>query len=137
MAILTGRYGQVLYDPAGVAPGTPVEIISLNAWAASFKTDRIEVTCFGDVNKVYIPGMKDVSGTLGGFWNSSETTLFDAADQDTPGLLKLVPNKNEATFFWSGLAYMDADIDCGVNDAPAVSGTWSAAGPWTREPVTP
>ena len=135
MAILTGRNGQVLYDPSGGS--TPTAIISLNQWTASFKTDKTEVTCFGDVNKVYIPGQKDVSGTVAGYWNSAETTLFEAADATTPGLLKLVPNSTEATYFWSGLAYMDADIDVSVNDAPAVSGTWSAAGPWTREPVTP
>lgn len=137
MAIKSGRYGQVFWDPTGAGGATLVEIISLNAWTLSLKTDRIEVTCFGDENKVFIPGMKDTSGTVGGFWNSADTTLVEAADAPTPGMLKLVPNSTEPTFFWSGLAYMDADIDCGVNEAPAVSGTWSAAGPWAREPVTP
>lgn len=135
--IKSGRYGQVLYDPAGVAPGTPVEIISLNNWKLSLKTDRIDVTCFGDENKVYVPGMKDVSGSVAGFWNSEELALFDAADAPTPGLLKLVPNNTEPTFFWTGLAYMDADIETPVDGAPAVSGTFSAAGPWSREPVAP
>lgn len=135
--IKSGRYGQVLWDPAGVAPGTPVLIVSLNNWKASFKTDKIDVTCFGDENKVYVPGMKDVSGSVSGFWNSDDPTLFEAADSPTPGLLKLVPNSTEATFFWSGPAYMDADLDTSVDGAPAVSGTWMAAGTWTREPVVP
>jgi hypothetical protein len=133
MAIKTGRNGQVLWDPTGGA--TPTEIASINQWTASFKGDKTEVTCFGDANKVYIPGAKDVSGTVNGYWNSADPTLFEAADADVPGLLKLVPNDTEPTFFWSGLAYMDADIDVSVNDAPAVSGTFSAAGPWTREPA--
>lgn len=137
MAIKTGRYGQVLFnaDPGGA--GTPVLIASLNKWALSLKTDHIEVTCFGDANKVYVPGLKDVSGTIEGFWNSEETTLFDAADSPDPGELKLVPNSTEATYFWSGLAYMDADIDVGVSEAPTVTGTFMAAGPWTREPAAP
>jgi|SRR5262245_6163390 hypothetical protein len=135
MAILSGRYGQVLYDPTGGATAT--EIASINAWTLSLKTDHLEVTCFGDPNKVYVPGLKDVSGTVGGYWNSADTTLVEAADAPTPGLLKLVPNSTEPTFFWSGLAYMDTDIDCGVNDAPALSGTFMAAGPWAREPATP
>ena len=59
MAIISGRNGQVLWDPAGT---TPVEIISLNAWIADFKTEYEDVTCFGDVNRVYIPGMKDAGG---------------------------------------------------------------------------
>ena len=135
--IKTGRYGQVLWDATGATPGTPVAIISLNNWKLSLKTDRIDVSCFGDVNRVYVPGLKDVSGSVAGFWNSDELALVEAADQETPGLLKLVPNSTEETFFWSGLAYMDADIDTSVDGAPALSGTFSAAGPWKREPVAP
>jgi hypothetical protein len=131
MAIKTGRYGSVLYDPAGT---TPVEIISLNSWKASFKTNKEDVTCFGDVNKVYVPGMKDVSGTVAGFWNSDPAAspiLFAATDAPDPGMLKLVPNTStgEDTFFWSGLAYLDAEIDCTLA-APKVTGEFMAAGPW-------
>lgn len=138
MAIKSGRYGEVYFDASpGGSPSSAALIISLNKWAASFKTDHIEVTCFGDENKVYVPGMKDVSGTVSGFWNSSDVTLFDAADATDPGELKLVPNSTEPTYFWKGLAYMDADIDVGVNEAPTVTGTFMAAGSWTREPVSP
>lgn len=135
--IKTGRYGQVLWDPAGAMPGTPVLIASLNNWTLSLKTDKIPVTCFGDLNKVYVPGMKDISGSVAGFWNSADVTLVEAADQDTPGTLKLVPNSTEATFFWHGPAYMDAEIDTSVDGAPALSGTFMAAGSWEREPVVP
>jgi hypothetical protein len=134
MAILSGRDGQVLYDPAGT---TPVEIISLNKFKLSLKTDKINVTCFGDTNKVYVPGMKDISGTVSGFYNSADKTLFEAADAVTPGLLKLIPHESESTHFWSGSAYLDADIDTSVEGAPAVTGNFMAAGPWAMEPVTP
>jgi hypothetical protein len=127
MAIISGRNGQVLWDPTGGA--TPVAIVSLNAWTADFKTEYEDVTCFGDVNRVYIPGMKDAGGTLGGFWNSTELALFEAAEQDTPGFLKLLPSNAEPTFFWSGDAYMDASIDASLS-APKISGTWKAAGPF-------
>jgi hypothetical protein len=134
MAIKSGRYGQVMYDPLGV---TPIEVISLNKWKASFKTGKIDVTCFGDTNKVYVPGMKDVSGTLSGFWNSiGSDVIFDGADAETPGMLKLVPNSTEGTFFWSGLAYLDAEIDTAVDGAPAVAAEFMAAGPWTMAPGT-
>ena len=124
MAIKTGRYGQVLWDPAGTLA---VEIISLNAWTGDFKTEYEDVTTFGDTNRVYVPGLKNAEGTLAGFWNSAELALFEAAELETPGLLKLVPNNTEPTFFWTGLAYMDASIDCSLQ-APKVSGTWKAAG---------
>ena len=129
MAIISGRNGQVLWDPAGT---TPVEIVSLNAWTADFKTEYEDVTCFGDVNRVYIPGMKDAGGTLGGFFNSAELAVFEAAEQDTPGLLKLVPSSTEPLVFWTGPAYMDASIDASLS-APKLTGSWKAAGPFLLE----
>jgi hypothetical protein len=129
MAIKSGRYGQVKWDAAGT---TPVLLISLNAWTGDFKTEYEDVTCFGDVNRVYVPGMKDASGTIGGFWNSANVEIFEAAEQDTPGMLELVPNSTEPTFLWSGLAYMDASIDASLQ-APKISGSWKAAGPFLLE----
>jgi hypothetical protein len=129
VSIKTGRYGEVMFDPTGGT--TYVTVASLNTWKMSQKTARYNVTCFGDVNLVYVPGLKDVSGTLAGFWNSTDTTLWTAVDAATPGSLKLVPNSTEPLYFWSGLAYIDADIDTGAEKAPAFSGTFSAAGPWT------
>ena len=129
MAIISGRNGQVLWDPAGT---TAVEIISLNAWTADFKTEYEDVTCFGDVNRVYIPGMKDAGGTLGGFFNSAELAVFEAAEQDTPGLLKLLPSSTEPLVFWTGPAYMDASIDASLS-APKLTGSWKAAGPFLLE----
>jgi hypothetical protein len=127
--ILTGRYGEVWYAPPP-APGTSAKILSINTWKGDFKNTYEDVTCFGDTNKVYIPGLMDISGTFAGFWNSAELALFKAAMSPTPGDLKLVPNNTEATFFWKGLAYLDASIDCTLQ-APKVTGTFKAAGPWT------
>lgn len=126
--IVSGRNGQVLWDPTG-AGTTPVEILSLNAFVADFKTEFEDVTTFGAVNREYIPGMKDAGGTLAGFFNSAELALFEAAESDIPGFLKLLPSSTEPTVFWSGKAYMDASIDASLS-APKLSGTWKAAGPF-------
>lgn len=133
MAILTGRYGRVRWAPSTDAtPDGLVEVISLNAFTLSLKTDYDEVTCFGDSNKVYVPGMRDISGTIGGFWNSAETALFAATEATTPGLLELAPNDQDGSPIpaWSGPAYMDADINCTLT-APKVTGNFRAAGAWT------
>ena len=130
MAIKTGRYGTVKYDPAGV---TPVLLISLNSWKLSLKTDYEDVTCFGDTNKVYVPGMRDISGSITGFWNSTNVVIFDATEATTPGKLELAPNSTEATFTFAGLAYLDADIDCSLA-APKVSASFRAAGAWVMAP---
>jgi len=131
MAIKSGRYGTIKYDPAGI---TPVLLISLNTWKLSLKTAYEDVTCFGDTNLVFVPGMRDCSGSLGGFWNASNVNLFLATAAATPGLLELAPNSTEPTFKFSGLAYLDADIDCSAKGAPKVTSAFKAAGPWVEAP---
>jgi hypothetical protein len=134
MAILSGRYGQVMFDPTGAEAFT--EVLSLNHWTLDQSVDYEDVSCFGDTGKVYVPGLPDRSGTVEGFWNSAELTIWEASVASTPGSLKLVPNRNEATFFWSGLAYINASIDVDLA-VPTVSGEWRAAGPWTGPEQTP
>jgi len=135
--IKTGRYGQVAYDPTGVGTAPIPVVIAMNGWKLSLKTDYEDVSCFQDPNRVYVPGLKDISGSLSGYWDSTSTVLFDAADATIPGVLELTPNTTEPTFLWKGLAYLDADIHATVKGAPKVSGTFKGAGPWSREPVVP
>lgn len=129
MSIKTGRLGTVKWDPVPASPQSPVAIISLNAWKLSLKTDYENVACFGDTNKVYVPGLRDISGSLGGFWNADSTVLVAASSQSTPGYLELAPNSTEPSFVFGGLAYIDADIDCSLA-APKLSGSFMAGGPW-------
>jgi len=127
MAIKSGRQGQV---KLGVDEATATAVASLHNWTLSLATEMIEVTCFLDTNKVYVPGMRDISGTIGGFWNSEELAVIEATDDETPLHMVLIPNISEATFIFSGLAYVSAEIEVPVNGAPTLSGTFSGAGPW-------
>lgn len=129
MAILSGRYGTAKFDSGPASPVNPVLLSSINTWKLSLKTDYEDVSCFGDTNKVYVPGLRDISGTIGGFWNSSSPLLIQASNLATPGYIELAPNSTEPTFIFGGLGYMDADIDCTLA-APKVSGTFKAAGSW-------
>ena len=128
MSIKTGRYGKVSWDAAGGS--TLVQIVSINTWTGNFATDFEDVTCFGDTNKVYIPGLMDIQGSFGGFWNSAELTLVHASAATTPGALQLFPNTTETTFYFEGTAYLDMDLDCSLA-APKVTGNFRAAGPWS------
>ena len=128
MSIKTGKFGTVSWDPAGGT--TLVPIISLNGWTLSEETEMEDVTCFGDLNKVYVPGMKDLKGDVSGFWNSADLALWKAADAGTPGTLQLVVNNQEPGYKWQGLAYLNASIDASLS-APTVKGSWAAAASWT------
>lgn len=137
MAIKTGRYGRVRWNPLGVtSPAALVVVASLNTWKLSLKQDFEDVTCWPDTNKQYVPGMMDVSGSLGGFFNVTELAVIAAAHSETPGLLELTHNTADtvgsplAAATFSGLAYLDADIDCSMS-APKLSASFRAAGNWT------
>lgn len=132
MAILSGRLGLVRWDATGApSPPTPLTVISVNGWKLSLKTEFEDVTCFQDSNKVYVPGLRDISGSMTGFWNSAGYPIITATASTVPGYLELTPNTSEGTYKFGGLAYLDADIDCTVKGAPKISSDFKAAGPWT------
>lgn len=115
----------------GVEPGIAI-VWSLNAWSMSQKRDRVDVTTFGAHNKRKVLGLPDISGALGGFFDSAEPVIFDVADGTTPALLRLVPFKLEPEHYWQGPMYADASIKVDANGAVAVDATWDAAGDWAR-----
>lgn len=122
----------VIATPTPGVVGALEIVASLNNWSYSGKRDRVDVTCFGDRNKKKVVGLPDVSGALGGFFNSSDPTLFEIADSSVAPLLRLIPFKLEPTHYWQGLAYVDASIKVDAKGAVSVDGTWDAAGDWAR-----
>jgi hypothetical protein len=142
MAILSGRNGRVGYDPTPSGSPSEAQVVnSLNAFTAEFTTEYEDVSCFGNTNRVYIPGLRDGSGTVSGFWDSAERTLWNASLATTPGKLVLVPNIADTTPAsgtphdapaFTGLAYIDFSLDCSLA-APKMTGTWKAAGNWALE----
>lgn len=140
MARFHGSKGSVEMEPSGSPGGSPLaEIASLNAWTLSMARDRVDVTAFGDTNKQYVQGLADIKGTFGGFWDTGagspdegNGTLFDAAEGSTPVTLKLTPSSLDPTHYWTGLAYLDAAIDVSATGAVTISGSFVAAGDWTR-----
>lgn len=132
-----GKNGQV----ALVDSSPAVVLASVNKWNLNMGRDYVEVTSFGDTNKQYVPGLPDISGSLGGFIDfdadgspsqDPNEALFDAAEGESPVTLRLMPSTNFATRYWSGLAYLDVSIDVAVNGAVTFSGNFKGAGAWQR-----
>ena len=141
MAIKSGRNGVVKWDPTGVGGATAVNVISIKKFTVDMSVEKVNVTCFLDTNLVWIPGLRNVAGTLEGYYNSADLAVIEATALSSPGWLELVPDTTDPTvpapLKWSGRAYMDAAVECAV-DGPAgiLTGTFMAAGPWTI-PNTP
>src|SRR5262245_10984470 len=125
-----GKNGQVKMDPTGGA--TPVVVADINAWTLDASKDRVEVTAFGDTNKVRVAGLPDYSGTLGGWWETTSSPLFFAAVFGNVAVkLDLIPDKTFATEMFEGLANLDGSVNCSATGAVSISGKWDAAGGWT------
>lgn len=130
-----GSKGQIMMDPTGGA--TAVALASMNAWTLNMARNKADVTSFGDPNLVYVQGLPDIKGTLGGWYDSDDLAIFDAALGEVAVMLKLIPSTLLATMFWTGLGWLDASIDVKATGAISLAGNFVAAAGWTREPVTP
>jgi len=124
-----GSHGQIKMDPTGGA--TTALIASMNAWTLNMARDRADVTAFGDTNKIYVQGLPDYKGTIGGWFDTDELSVFEAAMGNVAVALELIPTSLMPTIFWQGLAWLDAAIDVKSTGAVAVTGNWTAAGNWT------
>ena len=138
MARRHGSKGSVEMDAAAAEPPVPVVVAALNSWSLDMTRDRADATCFGDVNKVAVQGLPNVEGEIGGIWDETASpALFDVAMGDVAAYLKLVPSTLAPTYFFSGLAYLDASIEVAHDGAITVSGSFAAAGPWAMAPAAP
>ena len=133
MARRHGSKGEVLMDPTGGA--LTVIVAALNSWTLDLKRDRADATCFGDTNKQYVQGLPDIKGDITGIWDETVSqVLFDQALGEIAATLKLIPSSIAPTYFFSGLAYIDASIDVKHDGAISIKGSYAAAGPWTMAP---
>jgi hypothetical protein len=132
MAKYHGQKGRVYLSTSGA--GTAVQAVALSSWSLDMPTDRVEVTSFEDTNKVYVQGKRDISGEFSGFWDDADDALFDAADSTTPVKIYLYPSADAATRYFYGTAWVDSSIECGVDGAVTISGSFQAATAWGRMP---
>lgn len=135
MARIHGRYGQIEL-------GTPAEIVgSVQKWTLNSARDYVDVTCFGDPNKVYVPGLRDISGSIAFVYNldvgipaaGDSEAIFAAAESPDPVEVKLTPSSLDVTHHWSGPAYLDVQsLDVDVKGAVTGVSNFKASGAWTR-----
>lgn len=122
-------------DPAGGS--SLVTLADVNAWTLDMATDRVVVTAFGDTNVRRVAGLPDFSGTLGAWWNAvttSSPTYFNAVLVGTPVTLRLLPNTDDPTVFFEGLANIDGSVNVSATGAVSNTGKWDAAGNWDLLP---
>lgn len=128
MAVYHGKAGVVYLSTTGT--GTAQNTLNMSAWTLDLDTDLVETTSFGDSNKTYVQGLRNVQGTISGFWNDAEAKLFSASTSTDGCKLYLYPSSNATTKYAYGPAWLSVSVDTGVGDAVTISGNFSANGAW-------
>jgi hypothetical protein len=113
--------------------GTAQPVCLITDWSLNRESDKVETTALGDPNKTYVKGLDDVKGTFTGQWDSTDDTLFEAAESEDGVQIEIWPNKNSAVCF-KGPAWLDVSIKGGAGAAVTIDGNFSANGGWTRVP---
>lgn len=131
MARLHGRTGRLYADfsAGGGAAATPV--VSQKSWEINASSDRTDVTCMGDMNKVYLQGLPDAQGSFTGLYDDAAGTAYSAARDISDNAARkfyLYPTTNDTAKYFYGTAYFDVTITGDVANAIEMSGSWAAAG---------
>jgi hypothetical protein len=117
---LHGKNGKIVFNSVTVAVK--------NQWTLNLNRDFVDATVFGDINKTYLVGLRDISGTYNGLLDNSGDLLLTASAADA-GLIELY--SDDSTLVASGSGFMDASITASNTDAVRISGNFRGSGPWT------
>lgn len=110
--------------------GVASNVIALNHWTMDRTTDKIDVTSFGDSNKVFVGGLPDLKGTISGFWDDTETKPFAAAVATGAVNMYLYPSSDIPAKYAAGTAWVDFSMDTSVAGAVSISGNFAAGASW-------
>lgn len=111
--------------------GTANVVASMEQWTLDLSADKVDVTSFGDSNKQYVQGFPDISGTLSGFFDDTDTTVSTGRSSATGVKMYLYPDyTNAPTKYAYGTAFVDMMIDASAKDAVKLSAKFSASGNW-------
>ncbi len=132
MARYHGKTGVVYLSPSGSVAATAT--VSLSGWTIDQAADTVEVAALGDSNKQYVQGLRDLKGTLAGWWDDTNDNLFKAAEAADGTKLYLYPSSLVPTIYWYGPAWLNASLSAGVGGAVSVAANFVARGDWARKP---
>lgn len=125
---LHGKNGAIYINgPKGVGQ----KVTTKMEWTLNLNRDFVDATTFGDTNKTYLVGLKDISGTFNGLLDVSGDLAVNAADLDAiPIYLYGDDRTGHELLLAYGPGFMDASISNSNTDAIKASGNIRASGDW-------
>ena len=125
---LHGKNGAIYL---GGAKGSGTKITSKTEWTLNLSRDYVDATIFGDVNKTYLVGLKDIQGTFAGLLDVSGDFQVNAASSDAIDIYLYADDGTVPILIAHGPGLMDASISASNTDSIKTTGNFRAAGAWT------
>lgn len=121
-------------DPIGsrASAAAAGPMLYLSDWSISFSTAKVDVTCMGDQNLVYVAGLPDASGDFSGFMDDSSAQTYTAATDGLPRNFYLYPNTSKPNEYFYGTVLPDYSVSGSVTAAVTLKSSWNAASRVTR-----
>ena len=131
---LHGKNGAIYFNGAKVGTGFPQtnKVASKVEWTLNLNRDYVDATVFGDVNKTYLVGLKDIQGTFNGLLDVSGDLVVNATNSDTIQIYLYGDDRDSfEQLIANGPGLIDASITASNTDAIRVTGNFRASGAWT------
>lgn len=126
---LHGKNGAIYVDGP---KGTGTKVAAKSGYTLNLGRDYVDATTFGDTNKTYLTGLKDVSGTWEGLMDTSGDLLVNASDEDEKSIYLYGDDRDGfEVLLASGPGLFDASINASNADAIRCSGNFRASGNWS------
>jgi hypothetical protein len=128
----TKRHGKNGAIYVGGPKGTGVKVATKSEWTLNLNRDYVDATVFGDTNKTYLVGLKDIQGSFNGLLDVSGDLLVNATNSDDQLIYLYADDRGSNEILIAmGPGLFDATITASNTDAIRVSGNFRASGSWT------
>jgi hypothetical protein len=130
---LHGKNGAI-YVGGGISTGG-IKVVNKTEWSLNLNRDYVDATTFGNTNKVYLVGLKDISGTYAGILDLRGDQLVNVADSGATQIYLYADdtNNNETgapILVAHGPGLFDASLTASISDAIKVTGNFRASDNW-------
>lgn len=110
--------------------GTGTKVSNKTEWTLNLNRDYVDATVFGDTNKTYLVGLKDISGTYAGLMDVAGDLLINATASDTVQIYLYADDGVSPVLLANGPGLIDGAIQASNTDAVKVTGNFRASGAW-------
>lgn len=139
MSRIHGRNGIVYLGVNPADAASPMAFLS--DWSINFSVAKVDVTCMGDQNLIWVAGLPDASGDFSGFFDTATAQTYTAAQDGLARNFYLYPSTlgtqgaNPGQYFF-GQILPDFSIAGSVSAAVSLKSSWNAASRISRYPVS-